>query len=63
MSLTARLTILFAGVVALVLAGFSTLVFRETSAHFIELDRSLLMSKVHLVEEAVQASRSEYTWP
>jgi two-component system, OmpR family, heavy metal sensor histidine kinase CusS len=59
MSLTARLTILFAGVVALVLAGFSTLVFRETSAHFIELDRSLLMSKVHLVEEAVQASRSE----
>jgi two-component system, OmpR family, heavy metal sensor histidine kinase CusS len=59
MSLTARLTILFAGVVALVLAGFSTLVFRETSAHFIELDRSLLMSKVHLVEEAVQASQTE----
>ncbi|MBX3608677.1 MAG: heavy metal sensor histidine kinase [Hydrogenophaga sp.] len=59
MSLTARLTILFAGVVALVLAGFSTLVLRETSAHFVELDRSLLMSKVHLVEEAVQASQTE----
>lgn len=59
MSLTARLTILFAGVIALVLAGFSALVFRETSAHFEELDRALLLSKVHLVEEVVQASRSE----
>jgi two-component system heavy metal sensor histidine kinase CusS len=59
MSLTARLTLLFAGVLALVLMGFSVLVFRETNAHFIELDQSLLLSKVHLVEEAVRNSESE----
>lgn len=59
MSLTARLTVLFAGVVALILTGFSALMFRETSAHFVELDQSLLTDKVHLVEEVIRASPSE----
>lgn len=59
MSLTARLTVLFAGVVALILAGFSALMFRETSAHFVELDQALLTDKVHLVEDVIRASPSE----
>lgn len=59
MSLTARLTILFACVLTVVLAGFSWLVFRETSSRFHELDELLLQSKVQLVAEAARNSRSE----
>lgn len=59
MSLTARLTILFACVLALVLAGFSWLVFRETSSRFHELDELLLQGKVQLVTEAARNSRTE----
>lgn len=59
MSLTARLTILFACVLAVVLAGFSWLVFRETSSRFHELDELLLQGKVQLVAEAARNSRTE----
>lgn len=59
MSLTVRLTILFACVLALVLAGFSWLVFRETSSRFHELDELLLQGKVQLVTEAARSSRTE----
>ena len=59
MSLTARLTILFACVLTVVLAGFSWLVFRETSSRFHELDELLLQGKVQLVAEAARNSRSE----
>lgn len=59
MSLTARLTILFACVLMLVLGGFSWLVFQETSSQFHELDESLLQGKVELVTEAAQSSQTE----
>ncbi|MBW0184947.1 MAG: heavy metal sensor histidine kinase [Hydrogenophaga sp.] len=59
MSLTVRLTILFACVLAVVLAGFSWLVFRETSSRFHELDELLLQGKVQLVAEAARNSRTE----
>ncbi|WP_137922419.1 heavy metal sensor histidine kinase [Hydrogenophaga sp. 2FB] len=59
MSLTVRLTILFACVLMLVLAGFSWLVFRETSNRFHELDESLLKGKIQLVTEAARESRTE----
>lgn len=59
MSLTARLTVLFAGVLILVLAGFSWLVFRETSNRFHELDQSMLQVKVQLVKDLARESDSE----
>lgn len=59
MSLTFRLTALFAGVLVLVLAGFSWLVFRETSNRFHELDRSLLQGKVQLVRDMAKLSSSK----
>lgn len=59
MSLTARLTVLFAGVLILVLAGFSWLVFRETSNRFHELDQSMLQVKVQLVKDLARESNSE----
>lgn len=58
MSLTARLTVLFAGVLVLVLTGLSWLVFRETSSRFHELDRSLLQGKVQLVKDVARQSVS-----
>jgi two-component system heavy metal sensor histidine kinase CusS len=59
MSLTTRLTVLFAGVLVLVLAGFSWLVFKETSTRFHELDQSLLLAKVQLVKDLAKESESE----
>ncbi len=58
MSLTARLTVLFAGVLILVLTGLSWLVFRETSSRFHDLDRSLLQGKVQLVKDVARKSVS-----
>lgn len=59
MSLTARLTVLFAGVLVIVLAGFSLLVFRETSTRFHELDQALLQGKVQLVREVARQSKTK----
>lgn len=56
MSLTLRLTLLFGCVVGLVLSGLGFLVFRETSAHFVELDQALLRDKVHMVRETGRIS-------
>lgn len=51
--LTARLTVLFTLVAAMVLLGLGVLVAWATARHFVELDRMFLDDKVHLVEKLV----------
>lgn len=51
--LTARLTILFTLVAAMVLLGLGVLVAWATARHFVELDKMFLDDKVHLVEKLV----------
>ena len=57
-SLTVRLTALFALVVGLVLAGLGYLVHRETAAHFVELDQALLRDKLHVIRNIADLSDS-----
>jgi two-component system, OmpR family, heavy metal sensor histidine kinase CusS len=51
--LTARLTVLFTGVAALVLLGLGALVAWSTARHFVELDQMYLHDKVHFVDKLV----------
>lgn len=51
--LTARLTVLFTLVAAMVLLGLGVLVAWATARHFVELDRMFLDDKAHLVEKLV----------
>lgn len=51
--LTARLTVLFTLVAAMVLLGLGVLVAWATGRHFVELDRMFLDDKAHLVEKLV----------
>jgi two-component system, OmpR family, heavy metal sensor histidine kinase CusS len=52
-TLTARLTVLFTGVVAAVLLGLGVLVAWATARHFVELDRHYLADKIHLIDKLV----------
>ncbi|WP_070398453.1 heavy metal sensor histidine kinase [Hydrogenophaga sp. PML113] len=56
LSLTVRLTALFALVVGAVFSGLGYLVHRETAAHFVELDQALLRDKLALIRGIVDRS-------
>lgn len=53
LTLTARLTVLYTLVSAIVLLGLGVLVSLATSKHFVELDHAFLQEKVHLVQKIV----------
>lgn len=53
LTLTARLTVLYTLVSALVLLGLGTLVLLATGRHFVELDRVYLQDKIHLAQRVV----------
>lgn len=55
-SLTVRLTLLFALVVGAVFSGLGYLVHRETAAHFVELDQALLRDKLALIRGIAERS-------
>ncbi len=57
-SLTARLTLLYTLVSALVLLGMAGLIAVAVKRHFTELDRDSLRDKIHLVEDLVARSGS-----
>lgn len=58
LTLTARLTVLFTLVSAAVLLGLGLLVAGATSRHFVELDRTYLEDKGHLVEKLATEAAS-----
>lgn len=55
-SLTFRLTALFALVVGAVFSGLGYVVHRETAAHFVELDQALLRDKLTLIRGIAERS-------
>lgn len=59
MSLTLRLTALFALVVGAVFSGLGYVVHRETAAHFVELDQALLRDKLSLIRDIAERSANE----
>lgn len=59
MSLTLRLTALFALVVGAVFSGLGYVVHRETAAHFVELDQALLRDKLLLIRGIADRSANE----
>ncbi|GAB3190313.1 heavy metal sensor histidine kinase [Hydrogenophaga aquatica] len=58
LTLTARLTVLFTLVAATVLLGLGFLVAWSTARHFVELDRTYLGDKAHLVQKLVSDAAS-----
>ena len=56
LSLTLRLTALFAALVATVFSALGYLVQRETAAHFVELDQALLRDRLALVRGIAERS-------